>query len=322
MSSAYRALVIKPLEPLHLGLRNLGGVEEFSIDESSPLPLPSTILGALGNMAGASLKVNCSSYGSNGVYDFSDFRQLTMELFNHDLKVDEVHSDEPYLWGPLIELNGAPHVPVGGSAVNDEDLKLYIEAAVKDYDEDAMKSLKRKLRAFSDVGSRVGIGIDATGTVRAMFEASYINYKVRGLSLKYLVKNPVKQLGSSLIRLGGEGRLSLIHLEDHLKIPEGGDYAVALQPILMHSDDNVGSINNVKGLECVEEVYGVFDGERFKVKVINIGLGFSEVCGFRRPILKALPQGTVIRLRSGCSRYIAVGLLSELGYGSIYRVSL
>jgi hypothetical protein len=45
---------------------------------------------------------------------------------------------------------------------------------------------------------------------------------------------------------------------------------------------------------------------------------------FRRPMLKALPQGTVIRLRNSdeCRGALAVGLLSELGYGSLYRVAL
>jgi len=48
------------------------------------------------------------------------------------------------------------------------------------------------------------------------------------------------------------------------------------------------------------------------------------VGGFRRPMLKALPQGTVIRLRNSdeCRGTLAVGLLSELGYGSLYRVAL
>ena len=52
--------------------------------------------------------------------------------------------------------------------------------------------------------------------------------------------------------------------------------------------------------------------------VADFGLGFSEVCKFRRPLLKALPRGTVLKLKSGCDA-ITMGLLSQLGYGSIYR---
>jgi len=37
-------------------------------------------------------------------------------------------------------------------------------------------------------------------------------------------------------------------------------------------------------------------------------------------MLKALPQGTVVKLREDCGDVVAIGLLSVLGYGSIYRV--
>jgi CRISPR-associated protein Cmr3 len=77
----------------------------------------------------------------------------------------------------------------------------------------------------------------------------------------------------------------------------------------------------VKGLECVEEVYGVLEGDRFKVRVENVGLGFSEICKIRRPMLKALPAGTVVKLKNNCDA-AAIGILSELGYGSLYRVNL
>jgi len=108
--------------------------------------------------------------------------------------------------------------------------------------------------------------------------------------------------------------------DEKIDPPRRGDYAIALQPILIYSSKSTAGIDEVAGLECVEEVYGVFDGEKFKVRVIDVGLGFSEVCKFRRPILKALPQGTVVKLREDCGDVVAIGLLSALGYGSIYRV--
>ena len=112
--------------------------------------------------------------------------------------------------------------------------------------------------------------------------------------------------------------------DEKIDPPRKGNYAIALQPILIHSSKPTTDISEdrskVAGLECIEEVYGVFDGERFKVRVIDVGLGFSEVCKFRRPMLKALPQGTVVKLREDCGDVVAIGLLSALGYGSIYRV--
>ncbi len=103
-----------------------------------------------------------------------------------------------------------------------------------------------------------------------------------------------------------------------------GNYAVTLQPVLIQGDESVDDVSKVHGLECVDEVYGFFDNDRFRVRVVNVGgLGFSEVCGFRRPMIKALPpQGTVIKLKEDCANARAIGLLSQLGYGSIYRISL
>jgi CRISPR-associated protein Cmr3 len=54
--------------------------------------------------------------------------------------------------------------------------------------------------------------------------------------------------------------------------------------------------------------------------VVDFGLGFSEVCRRRRPTLKALPQGTVLRLKNTCGDAAAIGILSEIGFGSLYKV--
>lgn len=93
---------------------------------------------------------------------------------------------------------------------------------------------------------------------------------------------------------------------------------MALQPVLIYGERPIEDVSRIRGLECVDKVVGVYDGEKFKPFVVDVGLGFSEVCKFRRPLLKALPRGTVLKLKSGCDA-IAVGLLSQLGYGSIYR---
>ena len=88
----------------------------------------------------------------------------------------------------------------------------------------------------------------------------------------------------------------------------------------MYIDKPVARLEEVLGLECVEEVYGVFEGDVFKVRVVNFGLGFCEVCRRRRPMLKALPQGTVLRLKSTCRDVAAIGIFSEIGFGSLYKV--
>jgi CRISPR-associated protein Cmr3 len=88
----------------------------------------------------------------------------------------------------------------------------------------------------------------------------------------------------------------------------------------MYSDKLVARVEEVTGLECVDEVYGVFEGDIFKVRVVDFGLGFSEVCRRKGLMLKALPQGTVLRLKNTCRDVAAIGILSEIGFGSLYKV--
>ncbi|MGC8597181.1 MAG: hypothetical protein ACP5NY_04595 [Thermocladium sp.] len=323
--SNYKVLSIKPLEPLHLGLRNIGNAEEFSIDETAATPLPSTILGMLGNAMDIMLNIDCRKYKENGLYDFEDIKLLIQETINCSPDLKATSSTEPCLWGALIRISNENHVPINTMGIKITNLNQYINTALissKDNKETMMLDTNNNLSGFAEASTRIGINIGDAGVVNSMFESSYISYKT-GLELIYVIREPRKRINTNIIRLGGENRAALLNLMDGMYIPRNGEYAVALQPILIYSE-KPAYINEVKGLECVEEIYGIFNGEKFKVRTTSIGLGFSEVCGFRRPILQALPQGTVLKLRkeSKCVNATAIGLLSELGYGSIYRVQL
>ncbi len=141
--------------------------------------------------------------------------------------------------------------------------------------------------------------------------------------LRWLWKTPCRKLDRAVARLGGEGRLAAVETKEADAPPaesQRGEYAVSLQPDLMYSDKPAARLEEVTGLECVEEVYGVFEGDVFKVRVVDSGLGFSEVCRRRRPQLKALPRGTDLRLKSTCRDVAAIGIFSEIGFGSLYKV--
>ena len=306
---------LRPLEPLHLGVRNMGGIEGFSIDEVVHTPLPSTVLGVIGSILGIKIDCRCGSEK----YDLCDLRELINQLMGTELSLI-TRTSEPVLWGPLIEVSDGRYIPIGNRFLREEHAGEYVKAAVRYYKGEDVKDLGRLLISYADVWSKVGIELNEEAkTVNRMFKARYVSYK-HNLNLTYLLRAGRKP-NNGVVRLGGEGRLAMLSVTDEkINTSRKGNYAIALQPILIHSDKTTADINEVAGLECVEEVYGVFDGERFRVRVIDIGLGFSEVCKFRRPILKALPQGTVVKLREDCGDVVAIGLLSTLGYGSIYRV--
>ena len=306
---------LRPLEPLHLGVRNLGGIEGFSIDEVVYTPLPSTVLGAIGSLLGINIDCRCGSEK----YDLCDLRELIKQLTGTELSLD-TRTSEPMLWGPLIEAGNGRYIPIGSRLLREEHAGEYVGAAIRYYKGEDVKDLGRLLISYADAWSKVGIELNEEAkTVNRTFKAKYVSYK-HNLNLTYLLRTS-KKPSNGVVRLGGEGRLAMLSVSDEkIDLPRRGNYAIALQPILIHSSKPTASIDEVAGLECVEEVYGVFDGERFRVRVVDVGLGFSEACKFRRPILKALPQGTVVKLREDCGDVVAIGLFSALGYGSIYRV--
>jgi hypothetical protein len=98
-----------------------------------------------------------------------------------------------------------------------------------------------------------------------------------------------------------------------------GEYAVALQPVLIYSDKPVARLEEGPGLECVEEVYGVFERIYLRSGWWTSALGSARSAD-AGGLLKALPQGTALRLKSTCRDVAAIGILSEIGFGSLYKV--
>jgi len=89
---------------------------------------------------------------------------------------------------------------------------------------------------------------------------------------------------------------------------------VLLSPLLFYADWPYAEVERSVGLQDVEEVYGVLEGGRAKVKSTYVGLGYSLSLRRRRAIYQALPQGTALRLREPAP---SAGLHRERGYGSL-----
>jgi len=320
-------LAFRPLEPLRFGLRNLGGVDVFGVDEVAYIPSPTAVLGALGALLRVS--VGCTW---RDVYDLSDLKSLARELTGVDLNLT-TYSNRPALWGPLLRIRGELHLPVGEHALPASRAGEYVERAVRYYEgeEKAAEEAARLLRRVALVSERIGVQLDAGKTVRLMYRAKYVSYvddveMLFWAELKTELEKVVKELKRAVVRLGGEGRLAAVEAAESKGAPpswsQTGEYAIALQPVLIYSDKPVAEVGEATGLECVEEVYGVLEEDGFRVRVVDFGLGFSEACRLRRPVLKALPHGTALRLKSSCKDAAAIGIFSEIGFGSLYRVCL
>jgi CRISPR-associated Cas5-like protein len=86
-------LSVKPLGPLHLSLRQIPSpaMRAFYEQETIPVPLPSTIMGALGSALGIRL-----SGRDDGMFGLQELRSRLAERFGGQFRI----------WGPLIKLAG------------------------------------------------------------------------------------------------------------------------------------------------------------------------------------------------------------------------
>jgi len=336
-----RPIRVTPLEQLHVGKRQLSGIDIVSPDAVFTAVPPSTMLGVLGQLAGIDLgqRVNGSNASKQGIEAIKQGVEAMcrtaheLKYLKHEACINVDVIERPLMWGPLAEVEGFGfHVLIG------EDKMLRMDS-VRDYVKAALASSEGHVVKVPElvklqVIERVGIALSRetrTADRGKIYNPAYSTYVVkygkgyRRVSIVYWVDDEVvsRLRIPSVQRVGGEGRLAYISIaEVNARFGEG-EYAVVLSPLLFESEnDGYARVGKSHGLGCVDEVYGVLSNKDFKVKVINIGLGFSEVYGVRRPMLNALPPGTVVKLRNNgdCGKTQAVGLFCWLGYGSLLRI--
>jgi CRISPR-associated protein Cmr3 len=128
------------------------------------------------------------------------------------------------------------------------------------------------------------------------------------------------EVGRYLVRLGGEGKGSLLEIskaDDYIcKIPEIANLLYVLSPILYET-----------GSDFVEQLKSeISDAGDMEIcgKIGLLGAGYSNVRRKRKPIYQALLPGSVILLEKNIEgRKIyeeGVGIGKELGFGSVIPV--
>ncbi|RSN68517.1 hypothetical protein D9Q81_05940 [Candidatus Korarchaeum cryptofilum] len=125
------------------------------------------------------------------------------------------------------------------------------------------------------------------------------------------------ETGRYVVRLGGEGRVSLLEVSEAdsyiCDIPERAHLLYVLSPILYETGRYFVEILREEIGEA--EVYG---------KIDLLGTGYSEIRKRRKPIYQALLPGSVIFLERGVEgREVyekGIGVGRELGFGSVIPV--
>lgn len=123
----------------------------------------------------------------------------------------------------------------------------------------------------------LSLGPNKTAAPGYLYSAVYVAEKA-----KYIYYIDAEGLRGGLARLGGEGRMAVVEIEEaSAGVPEViNGRALVLTPVLMPE----GELPNcIKPLGVLEERGGGLELVP-KVRVIQWGLGFSEVCKERRPM--------------------------------------
>jgi len=125
--------------------------------------------------------------------------------------------------------------------------------------------------------------------------------------------------GKYVVRLGGEGRTSLLEIleaKDYIcKIPEKTNLLYVLSPILYETGSNF-----------IEQLKNEIEGGEVKVcgKIGLLGAGYSEVRRRRKPIYQALLPGSIIVLEKEVKGFKiyeeGIGIGRQLGFGSVIPI--
>ena len=315
----------KIIEALRFAAGHTGGVEVYSKEHVHALPLPSTVLGALGAALGVQLdKSVCER-------PFDDLKSLAEKLGYKAVDLFAESSEEPLLWGPLIETGGRYYFARRNDLIDVNRRENYVskalERALRKHASTTLENEVFEANHHLKPSTRFGLKLSESRVAELgyAYRANFYGYDLKPYPASLLyIANIVARPVEKLVRLGGEGRVAGLSLLDSDSPKElldlflgGGEYAIALSPVLFYAEDEAIP-SSTQGLREVEDVIGIITPRDVKLRAETVGLGFSEVCKQRRPLLQALPPGTVLKPKN--PRAKAVGLLSCLGYGSLLRV--
>ncbi|WP_016731749.1 hypothetical protein [Saccharolobus islandicus] len=301
-------LILKPLEEYRIGLRQSSGIVLENVDVVSAFPSPTTILGIIGKL---------NNYKPSDKRGIEDLKEAYKSLTRNELNDNEYKAENPLIWGPIIRKGEANNPSVHYPLLFNKlilDVKKYVNLALSplnvNYTEILIEEMHIQNRRMNQINR------NSKNTIHLFYQKFFSNEYV----LEYCINAEIND--SKVVELGGENRYSRINvITDECNYGEG-DYAVLLQPLLFEVDNEYFvKLDKVKGFECSDEIYGVLveKGNRFdyKVKSIYYALGYGNE---RRPMLQALPPGTIIKVKEECKEAKALGLLSQLGFGAIYKV--
>jgi len=298
-------LSIKPLGSLHLPIRQIPSPTiRISYEQQALIvPPPSTVVGALA----ATLDILLSSR-ENDLGGLIELHSCLAKRFGGEFKI----------WGPLIKsVNREEYfIAVRGGLCPLHGLERYAEQTREKYRGISYdwEGVVEKVWSLDKIGIKMvpEKGVAEEGYLYVnKYTAASTKSPIEYLYELYVAKPRVVK---TVIRLGGEGRLVILKLEEgSLPIKEKGGKAstfVLLSPTILPSLTSPTPVSNIivgKEGAKAKKVYG---------RVEIIGLGFSEALKKRRVAKPQLLPGTLIEFDGQEDSITWFGELTELGYGS------
>jgi len=341
-----KALILKPLGPTRLVQSPILPSNIFSptIEPALGIPMPSTILGLIGNILGVKLDrdvvIKDPLLGLDTlVSELSKKLKLVKGcLFAGPFIKLNISRDRSIISIPIYSKTGTELLDASRIGDIAENLKLckrciagyvksllYIGIHLKDYEE----KIEERARV-----AKPGYMFKKLFTYIADVEGKPVDYEYI-----YVVDPQEEFPQHSVVRLGGEQRQTLLKLVDIDKLEgytvlkdllnkltsldqasESSTYILLTPAPLLSPHESL--YYGEPGLipENID-VIGVPTDQGVKPYITRIGLGFSEVIGVRRPQLLSLPPGTIIKIRSRSTLQPLISKLVRTGYYQMIELS-
>ena len=332
-----KMLIVEPVEPLSLSSSPITGIELLSSVNPLPLPLPTTVAGALGACLGIELM---SSDPIKGIEELVD------------KLLDRLRCREPLLLGPLTQFNAEnrwsePMVNIGWKLFANPKCiskELHIDTEKCEESGDLARfeaiiatgvSIERKVSPIGAMGEKkikIGYLYKYPISVYKVIQASVA--KPARPRFLYLLNCDEKIDG--YVRFGGEGRIVKMYTREleavkgmEMPLNISKELYIALSPIPLlpiREEALYLDSQSMLGLNFVSEIIGIPQQSKEKppkVVVENIGLGYYEVKRVRRPLILALPPGTIVKTKpiNGAEDSLLASLY-KIGFATLYPLAV
>lgn len=339
-----RLLIIESMEPLSLPRKQITGPRYYQPALTTfSVPQPTTILGVLG----VALGIHIERARVDQLEDIDIVLHRVME---------KLECSSPLILGPVLitKNNSRAFIPIAPNLY--VDLTRINEILTQVNGGHSVNMEVCHNNAFTCIEPHhvilTGVSLTRTGGVGSktvklghMYKYPIVVYRdkrsgeVVEVCITYVL-NCARDMNEFVSRVGGEGRLAKLRIdEDRIKLSErllnpltglrkGTYISISYIPIIPFTHNLLElSLDGIIGLEflnSIDDIIGIpQETVPPKISIERLGLGFSEATKKRRPLILALPPGTILKIANDLRRepIKPIKILWNIGYATLLQLS-